>query len=440
MMLNALISTYSLSARRVALFTVLLLAMWSGSYPTYAGSNTVDLSLRDVELSAAMEMLSKREKVNVVLAEGVKGKVSINLYGVGVEDAIHIIANAAGFSVEKRGGSFHVIKHEDVNNYASSDQLQIKTFKLRYSNAATVSELLGNYLSSYGTMTLLEERNMVVVEDTPEFLHRLSLLVKELDYRPKQILIEAKILEIRLDDAETFGVEWRKLLNGDADTRNTLGSLGTQGLANTTAPGLFVDIGDLNFQALLEALETSGKARTLSSPTLLTVENEPASVIVGNRLGYLNTVTINQVTTETTEFLESGVILEVTPSVDGDGNIKLDIHPEVSTGTVTDGVPSQDTTSVDTQLIVPDGATSFIGGLMRLQAFDDHRGVPVLGRLPIAGKLFSRQEERAIRTEIIVLITPKVVDPSSKKWFEDKQQKVNKHSDTIEGALTTLTD
>ena len=307
-----------------------------------AKSSSVDLSLRDVELSAAMEMLSKKEKVNVVLAEGVTGKVSINLYGVDVDDAIHIIANAAGYSVEKRGGSYHVIKHEDVNNYSSSNQLKIKTFKLRYSSASSVSEVLTNYLSSYGTMTLLEERNMIVVEDTPEFLRRISILLKELDYRPKQILIEAKILEIRLDDSEAFGVEWRKLLNGEADSRNTSGSLGTQALADATSPGLFVDIGDLNFQAVLEALETSGKARTLSSPTLLTVENEPASVIVGNRLGYLNTVTINQVTTETTEFLESGVILQVTPSVDGDGNIKLEIHPEVSTGTVTDGVPSQD--------------------------------------------------------------------------------------------------
>jgi len=406
----------------------------------FAKGSTVDLSLRDVELSAAMEMLSKKEKVNVVLAEGVTGKVSINLYGVDVDDAIHIIANAAGYSVEKRGGSYHVIKHEDVNNYSSSNQLQIKTFKLRYSSASSVSEVLTQYLSSYGTMTLLEERNMIVVEDTPEFLRRISILLKELDYRPKQILIEAKILEIRLDDSESFGVEWRKLLNGEADSRNTSGSLGTQALADATSPGLFVDIGDLNFQAVLEALETSGKARTLSSPTLLTVENEPASVIVGNRLGYLNTVTINQVTTETTEFLESGVILQVTPSVDGDGNIKLDIHPEVSTGTVTDGVPSQDTTSVDTQLIVPDGATSFIGGLMRLQAFDDHRGVPVLGRLPLAGKLFSRREERAIRTEIIVLITPKVIDPSSREWFEGQEKKVNQHTDTIDGALSSMAD
>ena len=183
---------------------------------------------------------------------------------------------------------------------------------------------------------------------------------------------------------------------------------------------------------MLDALEKSGKARTLSTPSLLTVENESASVIVGNRLGYRNTVTANQVTTESTEFLESGVILEVTPIVDKDQQILLKIHPEVSTGTVTDGIPSQDTTSVDTQLIVPNGATSFIGGLMRMQSFEDHQGVPVLGRIPVVGKLFSRTEDRQIRTEIIVLIKPTIVNTASQQWQKKHSDRVNEASLELE--------
>ncbi len=390
--------------------------------------NTVDLTLRDVELSAAMEMLSRREKVNIVVGDGVEGVVSLNLYGVEVVEAIHMIANAAGYSVERRGKSYHVIEHDQVNNYSSSDQLQIRTFRLRYSEASTVGDMLKEYLSAYGTMTLLEKRNMIVIEDTPDFLRRIARLVEQLDYRPKQVLIEAKILEVRLDDTESFGVEWSKLFNSDTGTN---GSFGTQSLADANSPGFFVNLNDSNFTAVLDALENTGKARTLSSPTLLTVEHEPASVIIGNRLGYLNTVTINQVTTETTEFLESGVILEVTPSVDGDDNIHLEIHPEVSTGTVTDGIPSQDTTAVDTQLIVPNGATSFIGGLMRLQKFNDHRGVPLLGRIPVAGKLFSRTEDRAIRTEIIVLITPRIVDPGNDPLMDRQRERVEEVQTSI---------
>lgn len=390
-----------------------------------SASNTVDLTLRDVEIAEAMEMLSKREHVNIVLGEGVTGKVSLSLYDVKVREAIHMIANAAGYSTERRGDSYHVLRHEDINNFSDSNKLHIRTFKLRYSKAEDVGEIVGEYLSSYGAMTLLSQRNMLVIEDRPDFLRRISNLIDKLDYRPQQILIEAKILEIRLDESEVFGVEWQKLLDGVVAAGGTNGSFGTNGLANAANNGFFVNLTGPNFGAVLDALENSGKARTLSKPTLLTVEDEPASVIVGNRLGYLNTVTINQVTTETTEFLESGVILNVTPSVDREGNIMLDIMPEVSTGTVTDGVPSQDTTSVDTRLIVPNGATSFIGGLMRVQNFDDHRGIPVLGRIPVAGRLFSRKEDRQIRTEIIVLITPRIVDTANPAWFEREAEEVD---------------
>lgn len=385
----------------------------------------VDITLRDVEISEAMEMLSKREQVNIILAEGVQGKISVNLYGVSVGQAVRMIADAAGYAVDRRGRTYYVLKREELNHYSSSTALRLKTYRLKHARAEEVASIAEEYLSSFGAIKAMGDRNMIVVEDKPDFLRRIDKLIAALDYKPKQILIEARILEVRLEDSEAFGVEWSKLFDG-VQGEGTSGSFGSRGMSNTTSPGFFVNLSGENLTAMLDALENEGRTRTLSTPTLLTVENEPASVIVGNRLGYRNTVTINQVTTESTEFLESGVILEVTPKVDDDGTILLDIHPEVSTGTVTNGVPSQDTTSVETQLIVPSGSTSFIGGLMRSQRFDDHRGIPVLGRLPYAGKFFSRKEKRLIRTEIIVLITPRIVDTAQKPWQEPLLQRFDK--------------
>jgi type II secretory pathway component GspD/PulD (secretin) len=400
---------------------------------------SVDITLRDVEISEAMEMLSKREQVNIILAEGVQGKISVNLYGVSIGQAVRMVADAAGYAVDRRGRTYYVLKREELNNYTSSAALRLKTYRLRYAKADDVAAIAQEYLSSYGAIRHMSDRNLVVVEDKADFLRRIDRLIAALDYKPKQILIEARILEVRLDDSEAFGVEWSKLFDG-AQGEGTNGSFGTRGMANTTSPGFFVNLSSENLRAMLDALESEGRARTLTTPTLLTVENEPASVIVGNRLGYRNTVTINQVTTESTEFLESGVILEVTPAIDDDGSILLDIHPEVSTGTVTEGVPSQDTTSVETKLIVPDGATSFIGGLMRSQRFEDHRGVPVLGRVPVAGRLFSRKEQRNIRTEIIVLITPRIVDTGAKTWQQPKLDLFEREQQHLPGDGTSPTE
>ena len=127
----------------------------------------------------------------------------------------------------------------------------------------------------------------------------------------------------------------------------------------------------------------------MSTPKLLALEDQEAEVVIGDRLGFRVTTTINQITSETIEFLESGVILRVLPSVDGRGRIMLTIHPEVSTGRVEDGIPNQVTTEVTTQMLVEDGQTVFIGGLIRRSLDQNREGVPVLGDIPFVGRVFS---------------------------------------------------
>jgi type II secretory pathway component GspD/PulD (secretin) len=162
----------------------------------------------------------------------------------------------------------------------------------------------------------------------------------------------------------------------------------------------------------LNLLSEEGRVRTLSTPQLLALENQEASVIIGDRQGFRVTTTINQVTTESIEFLESGVILRVIPWVDTEGRIMMDIHPEVSTGVIVDGIPSQTTTEVTTRLLVPSGRTVFIGGLMKHTLSERNQGVPGLKRIPLVGRLFSNNVKIGTNTETIVLITPHIVADS----------------------------
>ena len=131
--------------------------------------------------------------------------------------------------------------------------------------------------------------------------------------------------------------------------------------------------------------------------------------MIGDRIGYKVTTTINLVTSETIQFLETGVILRVTPSVDERGRILMRIHPEISTGSITDGIPSKKSTEVTTQLLAQDGQSILIGGLMQHSASRQRSGVPVLGALPVVGVLFANKDETARSTETVVMITPRVV-------------------------------
>jgi len=365
----------------------------------------ISIALNNVEISEALEMISVKERVNIILSKDVRGEISINLYDATLRQAILSIANAAGYAVEYRNNSYYILNREDSGKYATSGLTELKTFKVKYSNTSDVEQILETYLSEYGNITNLPDRKMLVIEDMPPFLTRIEKLLKEIDQQPKQIFIEAKILEVTLRDSESYGLDWSKLFSSDGGS----GSFGTRGLSNSISPGLFFNLVTPNVEVALDLLFERGRLRTLSTPKLLALEDKEAEVIIGDRLGFRVTTTINQVTSETIEFLESGVIMRVTPAVDGQGRILLDIHPEVSTGRVEDGIPNQVTTEVTTQMLVEDGQTVFIGGLIRRSLGQNKSGVPVLGEIPIVGRAFSSTSLSSLNTETVVMITPYIV-------------------------------
>ena len=372
-----------------------------------ASSDTLTLSLQDTDIRDAMLMLSKQERMNIFVAEGVDGNVTVNVYNMDTLEAIYAIAESAGFSVEQRADSIFIIKREDAGKYRKSNLTEVRTYKVQYTTPADIEPILQEHLSSYGSIKSIAGNNMIVVEDTAPFLKRIEDLLAEIDQQPKQILIEAKILEITLTDSQSFGLDWTKLF----DSSDGSGSLGTQGLANSTIPGLFAQYSNTNVDIVLNALKERGRLRTLSTPKLLAMEGHEAETVVGTRIGFKVTTTVNQVTSETIEFLETGIILKVTASVDRSGRILLDIHPEVSAGTVSDdGIPSKSTTQVSTRMLVPNGKTVFMGGLIRRSSNNSREGVPLLGDLPVVGPLFANDSKNITTSEIVVLLTPNIVD------------------------------
>lgn len=402
------------------------------------------LNQRDVPIAEAMDMLSRQTRMNILLSREVTGTVSFNLYDVTVDQAIRSIATAAGYAVERAGDAYFVIGREEAKQYSQGGVTTTRAFDIQYADPAEVLSLLTPYLSGYGKITSLPERKMIVVEDTLPFLTRVETILQQVDRRPNQILIEARILEVSLDDEESYGVDWQKVFpSNDGD-----GSIGTRGLnaaGGSASRGFFLEVVNSDISAALSLLSEQGRVRTLSTPQLLALENQEASVIVGDRQGYRVTTTINQVTTESVEFLESGVILRVTPSVDSIGRIMLSVHPEVSTGTIVDGVPSQATTEVTTRLIVPSGRTVFIGGLMKSTLTERNQGVPGLKRVPVLRRLFSNDVKNGTSTETVVLITPHIIsdtgstlDAAKVEAVREAEQALGAESDASEAQLEAV--
>ena len=384
----------------------------------------VTLNFRESSIQEVFDVLSRKDKLNIILGKGVTGNVSVNLYNITVDEAIYRVAAAAGFAVELRNGDYFILEHKEAGLEHPEGIMKLRTFKVQYSDPKQVADILGKYLSRYGKVTPLIDRKMIVIEDTPEFLERVSKLLQELDAQPKQVLIEAKVLEVKLDDGEIYGVDWSKVFGSASGTH---GSFGINGLASgsvSSGPkqaGFFFSLANKNLELFLEAQSTRNRVRTLSTPKLLALENQEARVSIGDSTGYKVTTTINQVTTESIQFLESGVILRVTPTVDQQGRVLLKVHPEVSSATLSAGIPSKKSTEVTTELLSEDGQAVFIGGLIKKISSKEKTGVPVLSDIPGIGRLFSTTTETVNNTETVVIITPRVIqNPRAADEFTDE--------------------
>jgi len=387
---------------------------------------------RDTPIAELFEMIARHERVNIMLGKGVTGNVAVSLYDMTPRQAIFAIAEAGGYQVLTRENGYMIVNPADgaAAGTPVSANMEVRALKVLYSEPQLVADILSKHVGRGGKVTVLPSRRTLVVEDTPEGMARIVALLREIDTQPQQIMIEAKILEITLDENENFGIEWNKVFSGDGVNR-----IGTSRLVERTTPGLVFNFVNNNVDLFLNALNNKGRVRTLATPKLLTLENQEATTNIGDKLGYRVTTTINNVTSETIEFLETGVILRVTPSVDADGRIALRVRPEVSSGTLLGGIPSKKTTEVNTQLVAENGQAILIGGLIKATAGQRRVGVPLLGDVPVVGKLFSNNEMTGNSTETIVLITPRIVPTRPSGADMQEIERVERNAGEIKDAF-----
>ncbi len=290
-------------------------------------------------------------------------------------------------------------------------------------------------------ITAVEESNQLLVMATPSEWDSMQAAIRKLDIAPLQVHIETKILEVTLSGALQYGVKWWFAgLTGSANYENQQ-YVNPQGVvypnrldrqrylagAATTPSGgnFFYSYLNSKFQVALSALQTSGQAKILSAPSLMVMNNQEAQINVGTRIpvqtqsliglgGIQNGGSTTQTGIGQTTYLDTGVILQVKPRVNPGGLVYMDVSQEVSKpGAAASGEnPPINTRTLDTSIAVQSGQTILLGGLISEDDQTSEDGVPGLSRIPVLGKLFGSTKRDHQRTELIVLITPQVVNNS----------------------------
>jgi general secretion pathway protein D len=276
-------------------------------------------------------------------------------------------------------------------------------------------------------ITAQKSSNQLLVRTRPAQWKEIESAIKRLDNVPLQVQIETRILEVNLTGELDLGVQWYLgRLAGNSSTTNIENTAGSQGAlgaggAALGSSSLFYSFVSSNLQVALKALETNGRTQVLSAPSLVVMNNQQAQIQVGDNIPISQTTVntnVSNTTLSSVEYVQTGVILDVVPRINPGGLVYMDIQQQVSdadnsAASDNNGNPRISTRSVSTQVAVQSGQTVLLGGLIKQDNSDTVSSVPYLGRVPGLRWLFGNTSKSKKRTELIVLITPRVVTSNS---------------------------
>lgn len=422
---------------------------------------------KNIGIRDALRFLAAKYQKNIVPSASVDGVVTVtSLYDVTFQEALEAILGY-GFKYDQEDNFIRVYTAEEYKRFKEDkSRMTHKVFTLYYITAAEAEKLVTPVLSGSAIIqassaakegiSLAREgvvsgtavggdsmalHDSLMIYDYPENLAKAEEVIAALDVRPKQILIEATILSATLTEGMELGVDLnfaggisidgtdatQDLVSGTDIDRGTaattpIAQIGqglpgaaveTAGFTTVGGTGLRIGVTSADFTAFITALEAITDITVLANPKILALNKQVGTVFIGTRLGYRDRTTIDasgQATVGEVRFLDTGTKLSFRPYIANDGYIRMDIYPKDSSGELDEeGIPTETTAELVTNIMVKNGQTIVIGGLFRDSIAATRSQVPVLGDIPLVGTAFRGTSDSVVRQEIIVMLTPHII-------------------------------
>lgn len=446
------------------------------------------LAFNNADIRDVLNIIADEYGLNLVMSDEVSGNITLSLKDMSPHSALDAILLSRGFDYEIhdnmiRVASPPVLEGERKQRQAKMDlePLVSEIVVLHYLDANEVKDMIKSMLTPRGSVTVLERRpflgfqfgaggpsgssssggssapgdasslirsratgapqesrsNTLMVVDVERQVEKVKSVIKQVDIPPRQVMIDAKILEVDMDSLEDLGIDFNaepsfrvgdkkvNVVPVDINTGESNGDINDGIFSNTfpssTDAGIHAVFRKLNgedFTTILHALLQNEKTKTLSAPQILTIENQEAAILVGEQFPIFETNVSDQGTaTESLSFFQPvGIILQVIVQVTPNNDISMIIHPTVSsignlvTGTTGLTQPRINIREADTRVLMKNAQTLVIGGLLEDVVDEKYFRVPVLDSIPWVGKLFSRKQIDINQRNLLIFITPKIVD------------------------------
>ncbi|HAN05624.1 MAG TPA: hypothetical protein DCW72_03185 [Elusimicrobia bacterium] len=443
MTLEAASSPAARSAKKRPVF-----ATYRGGIMESLPRDPISFDYSEADVREVIDMLAAKANINIIYGDDVSGTVTISLNKVPFDEAFKTLLSVKGLAAQQAGDNIlRIAAPATLQAEQKKAMPQTRVFYLSYAKALDVKAQLDAVSSAEGRsarITADEGNNALVITDTQIGLDSTARLIRSIDRVPKQVLIEAKLVEVSLDNSLDYGISWSGSANksGSYIGAQDISNLPTTALGGAyavnsplggAAGGTGVNLpanlvygafrlgkvaSNYMFDAVITAAAKKGKAKVLSDPKVATLNNKEANINITTQIPYTTTETTAStpptLTTKVT-YLTTGIVLKVTPTINSDGRISMKINPTVSQPSptitpVAGGAPGIDTRSADTNVIVRDGETIVIGGLIHDTQSESVFKVPILGDIPLLGYLFKKKSMSRTRMELLIFVTPRILE------------------------------
>ena len=409
----------------------------------YTGTK-VSLDFKDADIKNILRLIAEVSNLNIIAGDDVTGKITMRLVDVPWDQALDVVLQSRSLGMSRSGNVIRVapadtLKKEEqgvLEAKRAKEKLEDLVTELVPVNYATGKEIIPqvkSVLSERGDVKVDERTNILIIKDIPRNVMGAKALIKSLDTKTPQVLIEARILEANMTFQRELGVTWGFQVVSGKEGQGVTTT--TQGAVAGSKPGTLVDLpaiarsgagtalgtaGIIEFifnsvhglrelDIAVSAHENTGDVRVISAPKIATLDNREASVEQGLRIPYLKLTTEGTVTTD---FIDANLKLTVTPHVTHEGNIKmfLRVKKDAPDPVITvQGVPSIDKKEAITEVIVKDNGVMVISGIYTINKTDGIEGIPVFNRIPLLGWLFKREAKQDERKDLLIFISPKII-------------------------------
>jgi len=382
----------------------------------------ISVNFKDMDLKQALSTLAETYNLNILAGEDVKGAITINFTDVPLKDVLSQMLKLKNFTYIFEGNIIKVINAEEA--------IETRALSINHIDLTLAAEVITPKLTEKGAIKMNTATNQLIVTDVITKLDNIGKIIEEIDVPPAQVHIESKLIDITHTDLNNLGVTWEGESLGvkvpfGPKPRPKLDSLDyTNAGTSSTLSGSQLVLGfvrqEAQVTATIDALIKHQKARVIANPSITTLNNIEARITIGEKYPIREQTQTTTGTLETTRFVDVGTTLKVTPKINNDGTIQLTIHPEVSSVSSTlDAGPRITTREADTTVIVKDGDTVVIAGLLLVEDDMNKSRIPFLGDIPVFGLLFRSQDKDKQQKELVIFMTPRILNRASNKSYAE---------------------